>query len=194
MQVHVRLLQGNWNLGYALDKHTVRSIYLGDNEYGRAQFDTQRSEAGEALFRLKYRSDLNQVQPLAQALSEHICPLIPEPGAIIPMPASTERPFQPVTVVARTLGQIMKTPVVENVLHKAQGGPKLKDVACRADKVQALEGKFFTVDNLPYNGARPVLLLDDLFDSGATAEAATTALLRYPKVSSVLLVTLTSKV
>jgi len=52
MKVNIRKLDGSWDLGYALHKHTLSSIYLGDNEYGHPQFDTTRSEPGEALYQL----------------------------------------------------------------------------------------------------------------------------------------------
>jgi hypothetical protein len=42
-----RKLVGKWTVGYSLDVHTTGSTYLGDDEYGHPQFDTQRSEIGE---------------------------------------------------------------------------------------------------------------------------------------------------
>ncbi|WP_454743956.1 hypothetical protein [Cupriavidus necator] len=53
MKTNLKQIFGNWDLGYALDKHTLRSTYIGDNEYGHPQFNTERSEPGEALFQLK---------------------------------------------------------------------------------------------------------------------------------------------
>ncbi len=41
--------------GYTLDIHTISSDFLGYDGYGHAQFDTQRSEMGELLYRLKYQ-------------------------------------------------------------------------------------------------------------------------------------------
>ena len=64
MKISIRQITDNWDLGYVLDKHAVSSVYIGENEYGHPQFDTTRSEAGEALFKLKYRSDWTQVDRL----------------------------------------------------------------------------------------------------------------------------------
>ncbi len=50
-----------WVDGYTLDYHTISSVYLGDDELGNPQFDTKRSEVGEFLYRLMYRSDLTAV-------------------------------------------------------------------------------------------------------------------------------------
>jgi hypothetical protein len=52
LKVNIRNIAGNWDKGVALDKHTVRSIPKGSNESGHMQFDTIRSEVGEALYQL----------------------------------------------------------------------------------------------------------------------------------------------
>ena len=75
MKNTVRKIEGKWDLGYVLDKHVLSSIYTGDNAQGRAQFDTLRSEVGEALFQLKYRQDWKQIPLLAAemaATSTHV--------------------------------------------------------------------------------------------------------------------------
>lgn len=62
MEVQLKKLEGSWDLGYALHKHTLSSVYLGDDEYGHPRFDTTRSEPGESLYQLKYRGDWDQVK------------------------------------------------------------------------------------------------------------------------------------
>ena len=37
-------IPGRWRDGYTLDYHTISSTYLGDDEFGHAQFDSKRSE------------------------------------------------------------------------------------------------------------------------------------------------------
>ena len=39
-------IDGNWKAGYAIDLHTISSVYLGDNPDGQPQFDNERSEMG----------------------------------------------------------------------------------------------------------------------------------------------------
>lgn len=34
MAVNLRKIEGNWDLGYALDKHMLSSTFTGHNEYG----------------------------------------------------------------------------------------------------------------------------------------------------------------
>ena len=49
-------IPGRWRDGRALDVHTVSSVYVGDDEFGHARFETRRSAMGDLLYRLKYRT------------------------------------------------------------------------------------------------------------------------------------------
>ena len=100
MNTNVKQIFDGWRDGYVLDKHTAKSVYLGDDDQGHAQFDTTRTEVGEAVFRLKYRNDWSAVSPLAEALFVEIVPNFPRIGLIVPMPATNARPRQPVVEVA----------------------------------------------------------------------------------------------
>lgn len=193
MQVNVREIFGNWNAGYSLDKHMLSSTYLGDDEYGHPRFDNTRTEVGEALFQLKYRAGWEYVEPLAQAVADHIAPLLPFISLIVPMPASSARARQPVSEVADALGRIKKTPVFHNLLHKQAGGQKMKDIPTREAKVEAVRNAFSYNDQIAGEGKHNLVLLDDLYDSGATAEAAVALLRTYPKVDGIYVVALTRK-
>lgn len=56
MSINPIKLEGNWKEGFAIDYHVVKSEYLGEDCYGRAQFETTRTEIGELIYKLKYRS------------------------------------------------------------------------------------------------------------------------------------------
>ena len=43
-------ISGNWDKGYVLDQHVSRSVPIGENAYGRMEFDTTRTELGELLY------------------------------------------------------------------------------------------------------------------------------------------------
>lgn len=193
MKTNIRQLHGNWNLGYALDKHVLKSFYVGDNEYGRPQFDTTRSEVGEALFQLKYRSDWSQVEPLARELASSIFPNFSHVGLLIPMPASTQRARQPVTELTNALGQIVGKPVFDNILIKSSTHQQLKNLNTKEEKVNALQGCFSINDGIKNEGAWDALIVDDLFDTGASLEQACAALRGYKKVKNVYVATLTWK-
>lgn len=195
MKVQLKQLQGNWDNGYALDKHMVSSTFLGYNEVGHPQFDNQRTEVGEAVYRLKYKNDWDKSGLLATAVVDHICPLLPAIGLVVPMPASQARARQPVNDVAEAIAKSLEVTSFDNILAKAPSttGRKLKDLHTRAEKDAELAGKFSIVDGISGEGKWNVLLVDDLFDSGASMTAATAALKTYNKINGVYVVALTWK-
>ena len=196
MQVKVRKLEGSWDLGYALHNHTLSSVYLGDDEYGHPRFDTTRSEPGEALYQLKYRNDWTQVGPLAAQVQTTLLPLFGKIGLIIPMPASTTRARQPVEEIANELGRLTKIPVFDNIVVRApsaQGSPQLKNLSSREEKDAALQGRFSINPSIAAEGCWNALLLDDLFDTGATMDAVCKTLRTYRKIKGVYAASITWK-
>ena len=192
MEVDVKQIHGNWDLGYSLDKHTTRSIPIGPNEWGHMQFDTLRPEAGEALFQLKYRSDFSQIQIIAAQMHQSLYGHFRSAGLIIPMPPSKHRARQPVVEIARALAQLMNIPCYENLLVKTTSTPQMKDIPSREEKVQTLMNSFTIYDQLP-EGIYDILIIDDLYDTGSSLEAATNVLRNYPKIENIFVATITRK-
>jgi predicted amidophosphoribosyltransferase len=190
MQVHLRQIYGRFNIGYALDKHTLYSIPIGENEHGHMQFDTKRSDAGEAVFQLKYRNDHTQARVLAQAVADHIVPELPPFSLIVPMAASNVRAVQPVNLVANELSAMLKKPVFE-LLSRVPGGAKLKNLNTREEKDQALAGALSLNRAITNSGKWNALLIDDLFHSGASIDAACGVLRTYEKIGEIFVAALT---
>ena len=196
MAVNLRKLEGCWDVGYALDKHIISSVYTGDNQSGYPTFDTKRTDAGEAVYQLKYRQDWSQAARLAKAVQNHIVPLIGQVGLIVPMPASTPRNRQPVTEVAQELAKLLNVNVFSNLLVKnatPTANQSLKNMKLKEEKVAALEGRFSIRDEISRDGKWNAILLDDLFDTGASMEAACTALRSYAKINQIYAIALTWK-
>lgn len=193
MQTNVRQLKGNWDLGFALDKHVRQSTYLGDDEYGHAQFDTTRSEVGEALFRLKYRDDRSKVDLLAAEMIAHIYPRLGQVDLLIPMIASNWRPRQPVAAIAEAIGRFLGLPVFDTILSRTHTGKQLKNLDSKEEKAAALAGSFTIADGITNDGRWNALLIDDLYASGASLEAACAALRHYSKIAKIYVATLTWK-
>ncbi|MEN9139592.1 ComF family protein [Xanthomonas vesicatoria] len=191
MDVTVKRITGPWDDGYALDKHMLKSEVIGHNEHGHPIFDSTRTGAGEAVFQLKYRSDRSQALTLAQALNQHILPLLDSPRLIIPMPASNARTHQPVSLVADELGKISALPVFHGILQKAPNGVSLKNLNTRDEKMNALRGTMTVHDEITNQGRWNAIIVDDLFYSGASMEIATTTLRTYNKINKVFVVAMT---
>jgi competence protein ComFC len=84
-------IPGRWRAGYVLDYHTLSSSYLGDDEYGHPMFDTKRSEVGELLYRLKYRSDTDALDELVEVTARFVRDWNPGVTILIPVPPSRAR-------------------------------------------------------------------------------------------------------
>lgn len=196
MKNNILPIRGNWDAGYVLDKHSLSSTYIGDNEQGHAQFDTVRSEVGEALYQLKYRSDFSQVEPLAREIERYLVPKFGSIGLVVPMPATVMRKRQPVTEIARVLAKRLKVSSFEDLLVKrpaSADATALKNLVGREARVQALADRFEVADAIQGQGRWNVLVVDDLFDTGASMEAACAKLRSYNKIGKIFVAALTWK-
>ncbi len=196
MKTNLRQLDGVWDRGFALDKHTLHSEYIGDNEFGHPQFATTRSEVGEALFRLKFRSDYSQVDPLAATVVEQIVPMFGPVDLVVPMLPSKARTRQPVFELAERTANLLGLPYYADILSKLPappGTPELKNLSGKEAKTEALKGRFSFNDAIAGEGRWNALIVDDLYDTGASLEAACTGLKCYPKIANIYVATLTWK-
>ena len=168
-------IPGRWRDGVVLDFHTVSSTYLGDDEYGHPQFDTKRTELGELLYRLKYRSDMSFVAEIVDTIATFIEETWkPSFDLIVPVPPSRARGRQPVRVLAEGLGERLSIPVESGCIKKVADIPELKNIYDYDERLRLLE-KSHSIDSSRVEGRR-VLLFDDLYRSGATMNAITLAL------------------
>lgn len=71
----------------------IISTLIGHDSNGHSQFDTTR---GELVYRLKNRSDQKALAPIARAAVEFIKGWAPQVDAIVPVPPSRKRAYQPV--------------------------------------------------------------------------------------------------
>jgi competence protein ComFC len=167
-------IPGRWRQGFVLDYHTVSSTYLGDDAFGHPMFDTKRSDIGELLYRLKYRSDVSVLDDLTSAAVRFVRSWNPGATVIIPVPPSrSSRPQQPVYVLAEALSNHLGIPV-EYAVTRIKETPELKDVYGYDARLRLLEGAHEIA--APAVRGQKVLLVDDLFRSGATMNAITSAL------------------
>ena len=139
--INPKRIKGNWKLGYALDIHSLTSVYLGINDQGKEVYDTTRSELGELLFLLKYRSKLSAADDIVQAASSFLNRSRSKFDLIVPVPPSGHRPVQPVIILARGIGKALRLPVVESVTTTRPAN-QLKGVMERERRNELLEGLY----------------------------------------------------
>lgn len=182
-----RQILGKWRKGFALDLHTLSSTPIGYNDSGHMQFDTVRSEVGELLYKLKNKSDQSVVSEIADAAAELLKPSLSKIDIIVPVPPSTARQVQPVTLLVKAISDRVGVPVV-NAVTKIKDTPQLKNIYDLDERTKLLDGAF-KIDAAV--AGKRVLLFDDLYRSGATMNAITIALLDDGKAADVMALTIT---
>lgn len=158
-----------WSEGYVLERqHTVSSTFLGTDSSGIDHFDTKRSELGELVFRLKNRNDREVLTAIAEAAEGFVTGWNPPVNLVVPVPPSRKRRlFQPAVEIARAIGARLSKPVATDAVRKIKDTPELKNVFDYQQRLNLLQDAF-EVDAGTV-GTRQILLVDDLYRSGATA-------------------------
>ncbi len=183
-----RRILGKWREGFSLDIHTLSSIPIGHNEYGHMQYDTTRSELGDLLYRLKFKSDDTVVSEIADAATAFVREWKPGVEIIVPVPPSSSRALQPVSIVGNALSHRLNIPLVDCV-RKTRDAQQLKNIYDLDERLRHLHG-LHDVDASATSGRR-ILLFDDLYRSGATMNSITTLLYDQGKASNVFALTIT---
>ncbi len=191
IEFHSRAIIGAWRAGFALDLHTITSTYVGDDEFGRPRFDTQRSAVGDLLYQLKYHGDKTAVAKIAEA-ADAADALVkqwkPAVDVIVPVPPSTVRSIPTVLLIAESISKRVGIPLVDCV-RRTREVQQLKDVTDLDERLNLLRD-LHVVDRLAIEGKR-VLLFDDLYRSGATLNAITKTLYESGNAKDVLALTIT---
>jgi competence protein ComFC len=173
MKIDPQRIEGPWKLGYSLALHTISSEFLGYNEQGHPKFDTVRSEVGEQLYQLKYQGNTKAAATLSSAAAEFVAKKALPVDLVVALPPSKKRAMQPVASIADGLAKKLRVEYDPNGLWKVKETPELKSLTELPERRKALKGAFAAG---PVMG-RTVLLVDDLFRSGASMEEATQTLL-----------------
>ncbi|MBE0664855.1 MAG: ComF family protein [Candidatus Aminicenantes bacterium] len=193
MNIDPKMIMGNWTHGWALDQHTLRSTSGGSDSSMHPEFDTERTELGEALYKLKYRADLAQVEPIARTVADFIRSRseLSDIKAVLAVPPSdTRRSFQPVQALTAGIGALLRLPAPDDYLLKSRATLPLKSVTGKHSRRLELDGAFDVADQRFAD--MHVLLFDDLFRSGETLKAVTATLLFQGNAAMVSVVTATS--
>ncbi len=187
------LICGPWKAGWALDVHVIASDFIGYDPFGNPQFDTLRSEIGEQLFQLKYRGNRQVLASLGEAVARFVRQQQLAVDVIVAAPPSDDtRPFQPLMEIAKTVAAAIGAPHAPDAVKKVKRTDQLKDVKELAQRSKLLAGAF-QADAGALNG-KHILLLDDLYRSGATLSAVSQAIVRATIPASLHVIAMTRTV
>jgi predicted amidophosphoribosyltransferase len=182
----IELHGGNWRAGWALDYHTTSSEHAGARV-----FETTRTEIGELLYQLKYHLDSSKIESLAERAARFLETRIflQNLEAIIPVPPSAERAFQPVAELAVSIGRKVNLPAASEYLMKVKRTSPLKSLDDKKERRKELKEAFKAADDRFAD--KDVLVFDDLFRSGETLREVTRTLIEQGHVAGVYILTLT---
>jgi competence protein ComFC len=187
--LHPQGVKGPWKAGIVLDWHTVASQVIGENEFGHPIFDTQRSEIGELLFQFKYRNDQAALTRLLRLCNDYLVRHASGRFEIIlPVPPSNSA-----RIVTRRIAQGIAAGLgssySDTALTKVENTSELKSIADREVRKELLRNAF-RVDRAQVEG-KAVLLVDDVYRSGATLESAAEAVASHGGPKSLYVLALT---
>lgn len=188
MTMNPQEIEGSWKAGIVLDWHTTESHVVGENEYGHPVFETTRSELGELLYQFKYRSNKSALNRLLELAASRLSTAKGKFDLVVPIPPSNPR--RTVTSqIATGLAPCLGAAVSLNALTKVRATDELKSVA-DPERRRELLADAFSADRSQLSGKR-VLLVDDLYRSGATLEAATNVVYRQGDAAAVFVFAVT---
>ena len=152
-------LAGSFDSGYALDQYSEQ-----------AGAKTEKTQVGELLHRFKYQFDRDAGEELANLAAELIKGqrLLRSSDFIVTVPPSfTSRPFDPISFLAERVSQRSKIRWERDVIRRARITKLQKRIFDKVGKEENVISTFRLSNPLLISGKK-ILLLDDLYDSGAT--------------------------
>ncbi|HET6478244.1 MAG TPA: ComF family protein [Dehalococcoidales bacterium] len=132
----------------------------------------------EAIHQLKYQNLRALAAPLARMLQEYLIASPLDIDVLVPVPLHRkrlrERGYNQTSLLAKELGKLINTPVVDDVLVRQRHTPPQARTATIEERTHNIADAFACRGN-GLRGRR-VLLLDDVATSGTTLDACATVL------------------
>jgi competence protein ComFC len=179
--LNVTSLKGIFDFGFTLDQH---SHPIDSNH--------KRTKIGEVVYRYKYRFEKELCFPLANMVSETVQSnaILHSAEFILTVPPSfASRPFDSISVLAEEIAKKIYIPYQKDILERTKITRLQKHLFVQKDKIENVKGAF-RVKNPALIKGKKILLIDDIYDSGATLNEIF-RILKTAGASKVFVLTLT---
>ena len=175
----IEIMSSYWSRGFALDRHTISSIPIGEDSSGRMQYDTERTPIGELLFKFKYRDDSSALVTICDTAAQFLKAKLLSVAhiqRIVTVPPSSHRKLQPATLIATGIAERLGISYNPDSLERISTGTAAKNTDDLDERRESQSKAFRLAPGTKFQNLY-VLLIDDVYSSGATSEAAARVLL-----------------
>ena len=177
-------LHGDFDVGFALANHT--EIHDGKRDY---------TAIGRMVYEFKYQGNRSHLDKLASEIINFINEneKYKKADCIVAVPATaSDRDYDPVSLIAQEISERAGIPFAENVLVKTRKTRPQKELVNVTQKKLNVKNAF-AINDRGKIYHKTIILLDDLYDSGATLNECARAL-RSAGAEKVLVLALTRTV
>ena len=167
VKINPKIIEGNWKEGYTLDYFMLESNYKGEDIFGYPIFDVKYSEIGKAMNELKYHKEYNKAIEIANIVTKFIkeeWKIADKIDGIIATPPTYSREIQPLFQVVKHLGENLQKPISLDFFRKLSS-EELKKLP-QEKKMELFKNSIIKERKLTKRGN--ILLVDDIFSTGAT--------------------------
>ena len=167
VKINPMIIEGSWKEGYTLDYFMLESNYKGEDIFGYPIFDVKYSEIGKAMNELKYHKEYNKAIEIANIVTKFIkeeWKIADKIDGIIATPPTYSREIQPLFQVVKHLGENLQKPISLDFFRKLSS-EELKKLP-QEKKMELFKNSIIKERKLTKRGN--ILLVDDIFSTGAT--------------------------
>ena len=177
-------IYGSWDEGIVLDNHMLKSVFIGYDNNQKEVFENTRTEIGELVYQYKYHKKkecLNDIMKLIKGVLDTWC-VKEKIDIVIPVPPSKKkREYQPVVEIAKEISKYLNKNCKLGILYKTNN--------IQAKDGHSIEGSIISMCKNEKLGN--VLIVDDLFSTGATLNEVCKVLRRNNNVNKIYCLVLT---
>lgn len=174
-------VSGLWDDGVIIDKYTESSTYIGEDVFGHPQFNTTYTPVGKLLHAMKYNGHFDTSEEIADICIRSLQEWLSDKkiDIILPAPPTSERAEQPVYMIAESLAEKLGIHYSEEILMKTDSRPSKN----MPKESKSLKG---TIVKLKEAKRRcNILLIDDFYSTGETANESVSVLKSDPLIEKV---------